>query len=123
VDQAILEWIRTVVDGTVDPDPPGRPTVPGYVVLTLGFIPRGRGRAPKGAHPEDRNRAELVVGYAEVGALAESLRGDLPGISRAGQVRRHPMLGCFTARQWLAFTDIHHRHHQKIITDIVRAQT
>ena len=118
VDQTILGWIRTVIDGTVVSDPPGRPTFPGYLVLTLGFIPRGRGRAPDGTLPEGRTRSELIDGYAGVADLAKELRGGLSNIAGHHSVRRHPLLGCFTARQWLTFADIHHRHHDKIIADI-----
>ena len=111
-----------MVDGTVVSDPPGRPTVPGYLVLTLGFIPRGKGRAPDGTTPEGRSRFELIDRYAEVEGLAQELRDGLSDIAGHPSVRRHPLLGCFTARQWLAFADIHHRHHQKIIVDILGAQ-
>jgi hypothetical protein len=122
VDELILGWIRTVVDGSVDSLPPGRPTFRGYVVLTLGFIPRGKGRAPDGTQPRRRGRTDLLQGYDGVRGLAEELHPELPHLSRDTNIRRHPLLGCFTARQWLAFAGIHHRHHHKIIADIQQDQ-
>ncbi len=122
VDETILGWIRTVADGAQQSDEPGRPTWRGYVVLTTGFIPRGKGRAPAGTHPEGRSRSDLLDRYDAVRMLAKGLQAELPGLARDTTVRRHPMLGCFTARQWLAFVDIHHRHHSKIVKDIRAAR-
>jgi hypothetical protein len=91
----------------------------GRLVLLLGWIPRGIGKAPATTAPKHVERVEVT-------ALLEALRTrvttlDLERIARGGGRAHHPAFGGFTARQWLRFLDIHHRHHLRIVQDLKRA--
>lgn len=91
----------------------------GRLVLLLGWIPRGIGKAPPTTAPRHVLRAEVT-------ALLESLRNrvtelDLERIARGRGRAHHPAFGGFTARQWFRFLDIHHRHHLRIVRDQRRA--
>jgi len=120
VDRNIIGWIQTVIDGTVESAGPGKPTGPGTIVLKLGFIPRGRGRAPEATFPAEADAENLASRF---GTLLEDVGGletSLPRIAQSKVTRRHHHLGHYTAAQWLRFAQIHHAHHGKIIDDIVR---
>jgi len=89
---------------------------PGHLVLALGWIPRGKGVAPKALHPADTPDPDVVRGViAEIRALHPERRP-----RRGGPRAAHPHFGPMTARQWARFLRIHTRHHLRIIRDIGR---
>jgi len=100
---------------------PGKPTLVGRVCLWSGYIPRGRGKAPKGVVPQGipseviRDRLAAVrQGFVELEPSVESL-------TSSTATQPHPVFGRLDASQWLRFTAVHHNHHQKIMRDIARA--
>jgi len=100
------------------PAAPGQPTFVGRICLWFGYIPRGRGKAPKGVVPQGipneviANRLEAVrQGFTELEASVEPLSSSTATVP-------HPVFGRLDACQWLRFTEIHNRHHQKIMRDI-----
>lgn len=99
----------------------GGPSLIGRLVLATGYIPRGRGRAPKATEPLEVDPEALGPGLEDVRQSFERLRPRLPELASSPARIKHPALGLFSAAQMLAFTAIHHRHHEKIITDIRRA--
>jgi hypothetical protein len=120
-DQAILDGLEGYLSGNAPPGPEGRPSLMGHFVLRTGFIPRGKGRAPERVLPGARSPEEIT---AEFGTLLEGYRklGESLGeIQAGGATQRHPLLGVFNGAQWLRFAHLHHRHHNKIIADILRA--
>lgn len=119
-DRTIVGWIQSVVDGTAESAGPGKPTGPGTLVLKLGFIPRGRGRAPEATFPAEADGAELASRFATLQRDVAALEASLPLIAQSTVTRRHHHLGHYTAAQWLRFAQVHHVHHGKIINDIVR---
>lgn len=120
-DRSILGWLHTVADGSAVSDGIGSPTMPGRVVMTLGIIPRGRGRAPDFTRPQGIDPAAIEAGFAEVRARTEALTDHLPALATDRRTLKHPALGYYTAAQWLRFAQIHHRHHGNIIRDILKA--
>jgi hypothetical protein len=91
----------------------------GRLVLLLGWIPRGIGKAPATTAPKHVERVEVT-------ALLEALRTrvttlDLERIASGRGRAHHPAFGGFTARQWFRFLDIHHRHHLRIVRDLKNA--
>ena len=119
-DLTILEAISSLdVNGPSD----GSPDLAGRLVLLLGFIPRGRGRAPGATTPIEVDPQALPRGLESVRTGFAALRADLGRLSRSHATIKHPVLGRFTASQILAFAGIHHHHHQKIIKDIRRLAT
>ncbi len=94
----------------------------GRVILVTGWIPRGKGKAPQVVVPEDEpdldRLANRLAGLrVECGALADRSLA----LDTAECVARHPLLGAFTACDWLRFAGVHTRHHLKIVRDILGA--
>lgn len=99
-----------------DSQPPGGPTAAGWIVLLAGRIPRGRGRAPQAVVPvTERAPAELHARLDEAAALTERARRADPAAWF-----RHFGLGVLRRDRALRFLDIHHRHHLRIVRDILR---
>lgn len=86
------------------------------IFLWLGWIPRGRAKAPEAARPTKLPRAEIVARLEEVRARVEAL--PLDELSEASGRASHPVFGGLTAGQWLHFMTVHHHHHLKLIDDI-----
>lgn len=137
-DRWIIGWIASVAgaespgpsEGATGPgaeapdgsaDRGGKPSALGYAVLSTGFIPRGRGRAPEQSHPSDRTVPEIVAGFREVRDQVEALEARLGEVDASRLTLQHPVLGRFTPARWLRFADVHHEHHDKIIRDILAA--
>jgi hypothetical protein len=120
-DRVILAWLHAVAKGMMASDGPGGPTWRGHLVIGTGFIPRGKGRAPDVTRPDGMELPAIRSGFAEVQDEAESLADLLPTLAADSCTRRHPALGYFTPPQWLRFAQVHHRHHRKIIRDILKA--
>lgn len=120
-DRVILAWLHAVAKGMMASDGPGGPTWRGQVVIRAGFIPRGKGRAPDVTRPDGMELPAIRSGFAEVQDEAEALADLLPTLAADSCTRRHPALGYFTPPRWLRFAQVHHRHHGKIIRDILKA--
>ncbi len=119
-DTAIVGWLEDVRDGTAETDGPGM-TVPGTVVMWLGMIPRGKGRAPESTKPAAGELEEIVAGFRALRDDVEGLGAAMNRLASATTTWRHPLLGCYTAAQWLRFAHIHHVHHRRIIEEILAA--
>lgn len=121
-DEAIVGWLKDVRDDTAATDGSGS-TVPGTLVMWLGMIPRGRGRAPEFTKPVGVDLPRIAAGFRTVREDVEMLEGAVDWLAAAAATRRHPVLGCYTAAQWLRFAHIHHVHHRRIIEEIRAAST
>jgi len=119
--EGIVEWIERACAG--DPDLPtgGSPNLLGRIVLLVGAFPRGRGRAPEPTLPKGIEAEELAASARRLKARVEALESLLSQLRSARATRNHFAFGDLTAAQWLRFTLIHNRHHQKIIRDVLRA--
>ncbi len=100
---------------------PANPPWSAAFACGAAYIPRGRGKAPKGVVPQGipsevvRDRLVAVrQGFVELEASVESL-------ASSTATQPHPVFGRLDASQWLRFTAVHHNHHQKIMRDIARA--
>lgn len=117
VDGAILDTFDRFRRGELEPAP-GGPVPMGRAVLLLGWIPRGRGKAPDFTRPEERGPEEL---YNLLEATRDRLAGlDLSHLSSLGLAYPHPVFGVLSLPRWLRFIQIHHDHHGRIIRDILR---
>lgn len=121
--RALVRTIRKLGCGFDDPRGRGGVSALGMMMFALRWIPRGRGRAPDSVVPSrEPTRAELERALAEserelaeldaLTAMIDGVRGRSP----------HFVFGRLTARQWLAYADVHARHHVKILDDIARAR-
>lgn len=102
------------------PAPAGRGiTLVGWLVLRIGWIPRGRGKSPEKLHGTPASSAALLASFDEMERLVKS--ADAPSLERSRiPVVRHPKFGGLTPSQALRFVSIHNVHHLRIIEDIAR---
>ena len=120
-DRVVLAWLHAVAKGMIASDGLGGPTLRGRVVIGTGFILRGKGRAPDVTRPDGMELPAIRSGLLEAQDQAKALADLLPTLAADSCTRRHPALGYFTPPQWLRFAHVHHRHHGKIIRDILKA--
>lgn len=117
---------RTIIDAvaSLPEDAPrqGSPTLAGRLVLLLGWIPRGKGKAPSATQPLDFTSEGLADGIEAVRRGFADLGPELDRIAGSSGTIRHPALGYFSPSQMLEFAAIHHHHHMKIIDEIRRAE-
>ncbi len=93
----------------------------GRTLLLLGWLPRGRGRAPKGTEGQERTAAELVVALAEVRAALAALAANEARLADPTAYVPHPYFGGLNSRQSLRMLEVHTAHHLRIVADIRRA--
>lgn len=96
----------------------GGPSLIGRCMLALGFIPRGRGRAPAISDPRQPVVAGIGPQLTATRQRFVDLEPELPRLGDSPALARHFAFGNLDGTQWLRFVDIHHHHHSKIIRDI-----
>jgi hypothetical protein len=99
---------------------PRRVTLVGRCVLLCGWIPRGRGKAPRSVLPRAESVAAVRAAVAEATAEVARLAGWLDSLAGLRSGMRHPYFGVLGGSEWLRFLVVHHRHHAKIIADLRR---
>ena len=85
-------------------------------VLTFGYIPRGRGKSPNDVLPNIKiDSIELRDKINLIGGIRDGMNN-----LNHGHWIIHPIFGVLKCKNALKFTDIHTRHHVKIINKIMR---
>lgn len=108
--------------GAVPEHAGGRPTPIGRALLALGWIPRGRGRAPRAVRPaEQPDVAHLKAAWSQHQDQFGALEPLLPRLSAVPGRIKHPVFGMLSAVEWVRFLRIHTHHHWKIMADIASA--
>lgn len=111
--------VRRLLDLEAVPLPSGINPV-GRLILFLGRIPRGKGKAPERLRGTKVTAAELLASLDRLRADVERLQ-DAHLSRKRGPVVPHPRFGGLTAAQAIDFTVLHNRHHLQIIDDILKA--
>ncbi len=118
-----IDDLRDTQDSDASRDPEKRPrrTWVGRLAMTLGWIPRRRGKAPEFVRPEARTdldsaREALDSSRARIDACAEWI----PNLDSTPGFSPHHLFGDLSAFDWLRFARIHTDHHLKIIVDLLR---
>ncbi|MDX1396692.1 MAG: DinB family protein [Gemmatimonadota bacterium] len=114
----IVRWIESTLDDPAGSPPSGSPSRTGRMVLLTGYIPRGRAKAPEPSVPGEEIPADLAARLDQLMEAVDRLEERLDEVHASESTFEHPILGHFTPRQWLRFLDVHHRHHEKIVSDI-----
>lgn len=119
-DQTIIEVLERIADGKIR-DRGGGPTFAGRVVQWTGRIPRGKANAPQPVVPMGLEHEEVTSELHAVKARLTALDPRLTTLAASRATSAHPILGHFTAREWLRFIAVHHGHHERIVRDILDA--
>lgn len=93
-------------------------TLLGRFCLTTGYIPRGRGKAPKQVLPPEEIKKEDLSKQIKV---AKQLVSQLDTIDPRVTFK-HPYFGVLNNKQTKRFIEIHSKHHLKIIRDILNVR-
>ncbi|MFP3940431.1 MAG: DinB family protein [Thermoanaerobaculia bacterium] len=120
-DEASLRQLDHALERSRSGEPGPRIKLAGRVLLPLGWIPRGVGKAPPTARPEGIDPAEVAEALRRARERVETLRPSLDEIAAADGRASHPVFGGLTPAQWVRFLWMHHRHHLKIVRDIRKA--
>ncbi|WP_310558020.1 DUF1569 domain-containing protein [Flavobacterium sp.] len=86
------------------------------LVYTLGFIPRGKGKAPKSVQSIDEITKEAIVQQLKEATIALKEMQHLDVNSHF----QHPYFGSLNVNPTVTFLKIHTKHHLKIIEDILK---
>ena len=117
----MLAWVDGALAFGSDGPRESFPREIGVGLLARGSIPRGRGPAPEFTLPAGAGRGDLLEGFEDLRALADSLIPRTGEIDATNRTLPHHVLGHFTPAEWLRFLHLHHRHHEAIIHDILAA--
>lgn len=88
-----------------------------FYVMTFGKIPRGKGKAPERASPQEKLDESAIVEMASVVREKISKLKNMPPKAHF----THPYFGHLSTAQTVKFMGIHTRHHLAIIKEILRA--
>lgn len=99
----------------------GGPSLAGKIILWTGLIPRGKGKAPAAVLPRRIDPQQVAHALAKERSRWSDLKPQISALQAAGWRLAHPIFGPLSPLQWLRFSEIHLRHHRKVIEDIRRA--
>lgn len=85
------------------------------VVYTLGFIPRGKGKAPKAVRTFEPITENDLINLLKLARKSIAEIETLP----SNRFFKHPYFGDLKLKEALYFIKLHTKHHIKIIEDIV----
>ncbi|MEO9954573.1 hypothetical protein [Nonlabens sp.] len=87
-----------------------------FIIMKTGYIPRGKGRAPKQTLPQNiKTKEDLLTELNKAVNAIKSLDA-LP----SNKTFRHPLFGWLNLEDTIKFMGIHTHHHIKILRDIVK---
>ncbi len=101
--------------------PGGSPSLIGRCALTVGRIPRGRGKAPEGTRPQALDHADITQRLTGMRERLTRLASDSARIAMSKATFQHPVFGPLRAVEWLRFLEVHQNHHWRIVRDIERS--
>lgn len=120
-DEASLHQLEEALERSRAGEPGPRIKLAGRVLLALGWIPRGAGKAPETTRPERIDRSRVAAALREVRRRVEAMASSLDEIAGARGRASHPIFGGMTPAQWVRFLWMHHHHHLKIVRDVRKA--
>jgi hypothetical protein len=93
----------------------------GRLVLFIGVIPRGRGKAPDFSKPTECSLESLNDQLEKMESHLLTAEQNENVLSQSRYAFPHPIFGMMTVPQWFQLMTLHTRHHLKIIQDIIRS--
>ncbi len=120
----LIKVSSSIVQRLLDLDAPAGPrgiSPLGRLILLLGRIPRGRGKAPERLRGTRATAPELLAALERLRARIAQLED--PHLAHArGCIVPHPKFGGLNPSQALRFAVLHNEHHFKIVRDILRGR-
>ncbi len=116
-DRGTLEAIDRMLTGSLDSG--GSPTAAGRLILAVGRIKRGIGKSPAPVRPRGTDLATVRDMLTNIRSSLDALGNQTEAITACRATAPHPVFGHLRPAQWLRFIDFHHRHHLRIIDDIL----
>jgi DinB superfamily len=117
----LIKVSSAIVGRVREENPPAEPrgiSFLGQLILTCGWIPRGRGRSPARLHGARASPVELEAALTK---LEKSVAAVMPEmLTPRTPTVPHPLFGGLTPSQGMRFVVIHNAHHLKIVRDILR---
>lgn len=114
----ILEGIPEMMRQSDKKDYQPKSSLMKFVVMTFGWIPRGKGKSPKNVLPDEEKLDAQSIDRRSDQAFHQVVSiHKLPEWS----YMRHPLFGSLNKDEAIKFLGIHTRHHLKIMRDIVKA--
>ena len=92
----------------------------GRIIMTIGRIPRGRGKAPERLRGVRVTSADLNASLTKLEEKL-SLLADAHLADKRGPIVPHPRFGGLRPNQALRFAAVHNDHHLRIIDDILKS--
>ncbi|MCC1484298.1 DUF1569 domain-containing protein [Winogradskyella immobilis] len=88
----------------------------GKVFLTLGYFPRGKGKAPKHVKPPE------VILKEDIISQLEAAKSNIEMIANLNEDSffKHPLFGNINTKRIYRFLEVHTKHHLKIVNDILK---
>ncbi len=89
---------------------------PKLIVMTTGYIPRKKAKAPKFTTPKDFDTIQNIDYHLT------NIKENVPEVENlnANSFVEHPLFGHLNLKQTLKFLRIHTNHHLKIVRDILK---
>ena len=94
----------------------GRINLAGWLTLKLGWIPKGRGKAPRVARPEGQIDPQRL--QKKVTSTKEKL--DMLSTLDPNAYFKHPYFGELKLKWAIRFIEVHTKHHLKIMESILK---
>lgn len=117
VDRSTLKAIDRMLTGSLDSA--GSVSAVGRLILAVGRFKRGVGKSPAPVRPQGVDLPTVRGMLSEVRDGLDALGTQTEAIASCRATAPHPVFGHLRPAQWLRFIDFHHRHHLRIIDDIL----
>jgi len=114
----VLDRLQEAMGGEQTSD---HPSLWGHALMVGGYIPRGMFPTIPQLVPKAGTRETILPLKESLEARLVQLEWSLGEIHASPGRSPHPRMKHLLASQWLFFLDIHHRHHLRIMRDIVKA--
>jgi DinB superfamily len=117
----LIKVTASIVNRILQSDAPrGETTLSalGRIILAVGRIPRGRGKAPERLRGARVGAAELHAGLTKLEGKLDELTAPHLADTR-GAIVPHPRFGGLLPSQAMRFAAVHNDHHLRIIAEIL----
>lgn len=87
-----------------------------WLIMSTGYIPRGKGRAPKHTIPQNEVTQQDLLSQLEI------VKTGIDNLNKLDKNKtfKHPLFGWLNLLDTIKFMGIHTHHHIKIIRDIMK---